>query len=529
MDSGLTHQQRQQRDNRQDVDQALQRQLEAPAPDLEGLEEGQLSGERATGLQASLGNQSILNLLNNLNQTASAVDALDQGEEESADLELEVESDEDLERDAELRQVGGGGGGGGAGAPSDSPWDVGVLFGGEDDPDAPAQPRRRRRRQGQQGPADLEGIFDGPEEDAARPAATAEMSAALGLPPDAPTERWGDSELEAIELPLREAVRLEGRTLSLDTLEAITGRDDPLHRATAIGRFLSHGRGELGFAALLAGPASGLLPESAGFASAAARLATLAICAEREEGGGIDTDRAAQLAMCTRAWPRAMAAARQAARESKLHAPLIAARALGLPGLPPDARLALPPPSVLGGRALEAAIPLGFIPPVPALVLPDPPSPTAEADPELSAIDAVLARFTGGLDPAALPPPPLLSAAAINPLLGCANALMNALGRAQVEMAAAAVAVRMVRDDAPIRATLNTADKALRELARGVVLAGRQLEKLRGKHLRRAREPAEKAAEALQRSRDALASLRAWAMATLAGALDAQARARASA
>ncbi|MFT4976235.1 MAG: hypothetical protein ACI8S6_002131, partial [Myxococcota bacterium] len=99
-----------------------------------------------------------------------------------------------------------------------------------------------------------------------------------------------------------------------------------------------------------------------------------------------------------------------------------------------------------------------------------------------------------------------------------------AMGRAQVELAAAAVAVRLVRPEAPIRATLRTADVALRELARGVVLAARQLERLRGKHLQVAQEPAERAVTALQSAAEALASLRTWGMSTLAGALDAQAR-----
>ena len=144
-------------------------------------------------------------------------------------------------------------------------------------------------------------------------------------------------------------------------------------------------------------------------------------------------------------------------------------------------------------------------------------------------MDAVLARFTGGADPAALPPPPILTHEAVAPILSAANALMSALGRAQVELAAAAVAVRMVRSDAPIRGTLTTADKALRELARGVILAARQLEGLRGQHLRTAQAPAEQAAAAMQSALDALKSLRSWGLATLAGALEARHKQQASA
>ena len=64
---------------------------------------------------------------------------------------------------------------------------------------------------------------------------------------------------------------------------------------------------------------------------------------------------------------------------------------------------------------------------------------------------------------------------------------------------------------------------ALRELARGVIKAGRSLERNQGRPLMQSREPAERAVKALRDSAAALAALRSWVFATLAGALHAEA------
>lgn len=520
MSSELTHQEQRKR-QRNDVDADLQRQLETPAPDFSGLEEGQLSGDRATGLQAHLGNQTILNLLDNLDRNAANLDALENEEEQEEGQEVELEREPSLEADTEFRQLGGGGGGGGGGNPSDNPWDIGVMFGGEDDPEPVNRPKRRRRKRRRQNPDAIEDVFEEDEEFVPAAASDAIVDV-FATPDDAHTVRWGDSVLTAVEPALLDPDNLDGRTLDLAHLEAHAGRQDPLHRPTAIGRFLAEGRGGLAFADVLSGPAGGLLPEQGGFPGAVARLATLTICAEQEAGGDVRTDRACALAMCAQVWPLVLDVARSAARQGKLHAPFIAASALGQKTLPEESRRVLPPPSLLGGRALEAALPLGHIPHVPNLHIPQAPQFHGDVDEALSTVDAVLARFTGGDDPAALPSLPMLTHEMIAPLLAAANQLMNALGRAQVELAAAAVAVRTVRGEAPIRSTLNTADTALRQLARGVVQAAQRLEKMRGAHLLSVQTSAEQAAAVLQSSKEALDALRTWGMATLAGAMDAQ-------
>jgi hypothetical protein len=59
--------------------------------------------------------------------------------------------------------------------------------------------------------------------------------------------------------------------------------------------------------------------------------------------------------------------------------------------------------------------------------------------------------------------------------LAAARDLVTAMGRAQVELAAAAGAVRSVCPTAPVSAVLEGADHALRHLARAVVDAGQRL------------------------------------------------------
>ncbi len=498
------------------IDEALRRQGQ---PDLEHLEEGQeLSSEQASKLQPQLGNQAVQNLLSSLKNASSSFAAVELEEEEEQE-ELS-EQEEDLETEMDLHQVSSGGGGGGAAA---NPWDVGMLFGGDDDEPEEIAQRRRMRASPSRRTEDTEDPFAEDDRSQLTEADLETVEAALGPPParDA-LPRWGDAHYQAVEAALLDPMLLGRRELIPESLVNRSGPLDPIDRALQLGRFLDRlSERTSGLAALLAKPAPVLLTAASGYAGAAARLANLVVCASAAHGGEDETDRALALAMCQDVWPLAMRAAQLAARRGQLHAPVIAAIALGEDPSLPAPRARLPAPSLLGGAALEAILPRSAALAVPSFARPPPPPPPA-FDADLAAADATLARFTGGLDPLDPPAPPVLTSQTLQPLFRAANALMNAMGRMQVEAAAAAIAVRRIRPDAPVRSALTHADRALRELARGVLKAGRRLEKLKGRPLHSAAAAATAAAAALQDAASALAALRSWVLSTLAGALDAQ-------
>ncbi|MFT5679326.1 MAG: hypothetical protein ACI8RZ_000230 [Myxococcota bacterium] len=518
MQSGLSHRKDRRPDALKDLNEELQKQNDR---ELEHLEEGQeLSAEQTATLQPQVGNQAILNLLNRLSSASSSISNVE-FEEEQEEEEIQ-EQEEDLESDMELRHLGGGGGGGGGGS-AGNPWEVGHLFGGEDDNPTGAPQRPRRRSTARREDGEIEDPFAEEYPDALSSEDLTGIDAALGpIASRSDQPRWGDARYEAVEGALLDPARLGRAVLTPESLIGYSGPKDPLGRAAEIGRFLSALDAEAPIAALLVGPAPSLMTAASGYAGAAARLACLAVCAEAAEGGERDTDAAVALALIRDAWPTAVDAARDAARRGRLHAPLIVAMVLGEPESLPGAHARLGPANLLGGLALERVLPEGFIPTIPSLDFTPPPAPPIFND-ALAAADAVLARMTGGLDPLDPPTPPTLTAESLQPILAAANALMSAMGKAQVEAAAAAIAVRQIRSDAPIRSPLAHTDRALRELARGVIKAGRSLEKNQGKSLMQAREPAERAVIALRDSAAALAALRSWVFATLAGALHAKA------
>jgi len=138
-------------------------------------------------------------------------------------------------------------------------------------------------------------------------------------------------------------------------------------------------------------------------------------------------------------------------------------------------------------------------------------------DPILDEMDRILAQFTGGEDPNA-PPPTHVSLDMLRPTLTTAAILVNQMGRVQVEIAAAAIAVRRNHSTAPVRQTLIHTDKALRALARGVVRAGKRLERLKDTPIAEAGNTPQQVVSALHNAKEALLTLRSWAFSTLAGA-----------
>ena len=100
--------------------------------------------------------------------------------------------------------------------------------------------------------------------------------------------RAGDSRYRAIEFGLQTPHAIGRRTLAPESMIDRTDHLDPIGRAAAIGRFLSNNATKEGartVARLTSMPAAILLTPSTGHAGAAARLATLTVCAEAKEGG----------------------------------------------------------------------------------------------------------------------------------------------------------------------------------------------------------------------------------------------------
>lgn len=501
--------------------------------DMEALEEGKdLHPEAAQRLQNRVGNQALANVLNRNNAAPQGADLSvemeeEEGQEQEAEEDVKESEDEGVEAEETQRQFGGsGGGGGGGGGAGANPWEMDEMFGGDDDEGGGKPTRRRRMRPSAirnfpgLGAQDLlppkpKNALEDDDLDA--------IERALGPLPAAATARWGDALYQAVEPALLDPRRL-GRRTSLEPEDLVdsTGVLDPLGRPAEMGRFLADACDGLlsrSLARVLGGPSAALLAPATGHAGAAARLASLAVCVEALEGGGLATDRAVAVALRRDAWPAAMEAASGVDAASRLRAPHLLTRLLGAdPADEPPVDEAALETAPIGGRALEAVIPSGQRPAIPHVNLSEVPF-VAEQDEEVAAVDAVLARLTGGADPADIPPDPTLSIQNVSPVLEAATGLINALSRAQVELAAAALAVRKVHPRAPVRRVLARADEALLTMARSVMSAGRRLEKLVGQPMNAAREQAAAQVEQLREAATALAALRVWAFSALGGAV----------
>lgn len=499
---------------------------------LESLDEGmELAPDQAGRVGGQFGNAALAALLGNQVATPGA-SGVDLEEEES--VELVEDLGEELASGHELDAPSYGGGGtpaapaGGGGGGGTDPWDVGHLFGGDDDDEDPNAPTRTGRiapsaRRTFKAPTD-DPFAEGPDEGELAPADIDGVDKAIG-----PTQargalsRDGDALYAAVEPCLADPRELGRKVLEPEDLVGRHGATDPVGRPTEIGRFIAtSGRSRRARAVgrILAGATSSLFAEAGGFSGGVARLCTLAVCAEALEGGGARTDRAVSLALAQDAWPRTVARARPMAQQGRLHAPEVLDDLLGgaTPSLPVDR---LPPPSVLGGRALESLLPPAYIPEVPDLDLDSDLHETSD-DPELAELDAALAFFATGRDFSSQAPDRPIPKSVLQPALHAARYLMNAAGKAHVEVAAAGLAVSSVRPGAPVRAPLEAVDRALARIARGVLRSGRKLERVAGRP-RHQVDPAEVGAmtDELRATRDRLLELRRWAFETVAGALDA--------
>lgn len=499
---------------------------------LESLDEGQeLSPDQAGRMAAQFGN-SVLAALVGSQLATPGVDGVDLEEEETVELAEDLGEELDAKHELEAPSHGGGGapvapvddGGGDDG----DPWDVGHLFGGDDDddegvPTPTKRPPRIPRRSFKPPKGDP---FADPDDDPELSDVDLDgLELALGPTSalgDAP--RDGDALYRTVEAALTDPRKLGRSRIEVEDLIGHHGATDPVARPISIGRFLSsaaRSRRARITARLLEHATGTLFPDASGYSAGVARLASLAVCAEAQEGGGARTDRAVALSLAYDCWPTTVAAARPMAQQGRLHAPevidtLLGERAPGRGHAPPGE------PSVLGGRALSRLLPSAYIPEVPEVELGGA-APVESADPELDEFDAVLQLLATGTDPlAAHDPDRPLEPDVLASVLHAARYLMNAAGKAHVEAAASALAVSRVRPGAPVRGPLEVMDRALARLARSILRAGRRLERLKGQP-RSSVDPAAVRASVheLRTARTGLLDLRTWTFESVAGALDA--------
>jgi hypothetical protein len=498
---------------------------------LEKIEEGQeISPDAAERLQPQMGNLAVQALLA---QTQSST----QTSTGTADFELAEEIQEQGEEyeggSLDVGDVsfggGSGDGGGGGGVPVDmNPWEVQHLFGGDDDdtPKKPTPKKPRRALPQQRSTADL-GTGLSTDDERLPDEEMNHIEESLGTTPVMKEEyRAGDSRYRAIEFGLQTPHAIGRRKLIPESMIDRTDHLDPIGRATAIGRFLSNNATEenaRAIARLTGAPVAILLTPSTGHAGAAARLATLTVCAEAQEGGAMHSDRAVAVSLCRDVWGHALESARKVAATGRVVAPHIVEAAGEIMDeseeqpkfhMTNEAMAAVR----LGTQALDAIIPIPIIPEIPSLNFAEAPALITE-NTAIAAADAALASFTGAPSAAELPNERILDSTTLQPVLDAATALVNAMGRAQVEFAAATIALKRVRPSAQSLSTLKHADKALRQLARTVVLHGDKLHRARGMPAAATGELTQTAILSMRQSAQSLSSLRHWVFSSIAEAL----------
>ena len=486
-----------------------QREIEATLDQqrqLEGLEEGhEFDSAQAAQLQPNLGNQSVQDLVNRLNNVDSELAQLDQ-----EGGELEEEQQEDFEFEEDLKGSFGGGTPEG-GSASSNPWETEFFYGGDDDDEAKTHKKRRRRRRVDYLPTQEED--DKEETQAPRMPVLEDV-----LPTPEQGKREGDAQYKTVELCLQDPMSIFGQSLNPDDLKNRKGHLDPIRGPIDIGRFFSqHAQKPLAksISSVLGGPLSPLMASQGGSSTAIARLATLTVCAEALEGGQERTDHALSLILHKSSWGRAVQAAKYLSQKGQLHAPKICSLVLGREFEEIDNRL--PTPNHLGGAALKATLPHPLSVSKPYLAIQE--EEAEEMDELVALLDRTMSTLITGMTPEQHKKT-VVDYEILQPALKSANGLLGALGRAQVEFAAAAISVKNTFSQAATVSTLKYADTALRQLAQATVRAGKTLEKLYGSDIRSVQEQSSTSIRLLEETILAMNSLRTWCFSTLAGSIN---------
>ncbi len=428
--------------------------------------EGGIDADLAAQLAPQLGNDALQELLKAGSETstgstnATAVDGRGQEAEEGEEEEREREQEQDLESEVQaiLPNFSGP-----SGAPGASPWAMGKFFGGEGDADEdPLGPVAGQWRPMPSLP-ELEdlplGGVDDPEPPGAGPDAgwLDEARRELGRAP------WSK---DLLGRGLRDPVPLCRPHFEPESLD--DGLNTPFGRARAALELLARHAEPASVrrrAWTLHGAGSALAPHQMGYSGATARaLHALSVVLDSVPDREV-WERILEARLCV----NARAVAEQAA--DRLEPGTLGAVALFeviFPPEGPDAEGmagddAAPHPAALD--ALGIAARLTPMPRIEAWV----PAPPAEEDLDGSmAIDRVLRAFTSA---------GARGGHVLEPLFNRMNSLLDALGLAQLELAAAALAAVAagVSRNAALSA-ISAGDAALVRVARSLVRVGRNLE-----------------------------------------------------
>jgi len=489
-----------------------QRQIEAALEQqkqIEGFEEGQdFDSQQAAQLQPHMGNQSVQDLISRLNNVQNNLQVL---EEEGQDFEEEQQ--EDLEIEEDLKGSFGGGGDSGSGSSSSNPWETEFFYGGDDDEEGKKHRKKRRRRR-------VDYLPTQEEDDKEEKQAPSQSILEHVLPTPSQGLRKGDSIYKSVELCLMDPVLIFGQNLDPNSLKDRKGNLDPIRGPIEIGRFLSeHAEHSMSqnLASMLGSPAAALLTPQGGSSTAVARLATLAVCAEVAEGGGISTDRAVSLSLHKGVWTKAVHAAKILSQQGQLHAPKICSLVLQKDFQ--DHHSKLPNPNLLGGAALRKTLPHPLAVSLPYLALKE--EEEEIFDSLVAQLDRTMETLITGMTPEESKKT-TIDYEVLQPALKSANTLLGALGRSQVEFAAAAIAVKNTYEQASVISTLHYADTALRQLAQATVQAGRTLERLYGGDLEQAQQLSASSIQLIKDTKAAMLALRTWCFSTIAGAINYQ-------
>ena len=463
-----------------------------------------IDAELAARLAPAMGNAALAGLLNRGTETASS----------AGDTALEEkQSEEDKEEEGEEKEAGeiehvlpsfstGGGGGGGGGQP---PWAMARQFGGDDDDVVEviaASGARWRPMPVLPDPDDEDAELEPADDDAAPEDADGPdlrgATAALGEASWRPT---------TLSRGLRNPRLLARREFGPEALVDADGLDHAFGRARAMLRFVArHGDG-LDAVLIARASAAGepMFPAAAGFAGATARALALVEVALVSLPPA--WERLLDVVADPRPRGRVENVAAEVAENGGLSCTALFEAVLGARVLPVevDPVLAAHPGAV---AALVAAARVDPLPLVDLWTLPERPP----ADPALAALDAVMARFTGGEDPTDQG----LGGAELGPLFDTMNQLLGAIGGALVEVTAAGVAVAPHVPVPSVVGVLAPTETALRRAARRLYAAGQSLETLVGTEA--FEEVRSISAEALA-VRQTVEVVRQSALATLAGLL----------
>ena len=501
-------QQRQQRLQQQQ--RQIQSDIETQRSSPELYEEGvDLDNNKAAQMQEHSGNEAIQDLIDQLGIIEHHLSDLDGSEQEVIE-----DVDLDLDKAQQLKD----GDGDDDGVNDDDPWAQEFFFGGEDEP---IQIRRKRISKKRVTHLELEDE-ERTEDQKVRPAFPVIEDF---LPSPEQGERFGDAKYTAVELGLKNLEQLIGHSLLPEDLQYRQGVNDPIRLPIEIGRFLEkHAFNEMAcsLGALVGQPLAQFLTPQGGFSTAISRLATIALCAEITQGPARTVDTAISLSLQREAWERCQTTAKDLADQGELHAPKIAEQIIGSEALETE-QINLPQANPLGGVALHHILPK----PIPLL----PPSinyPKSRLEKEdddlLNDLDRILFEFTSSdaerQQEEERDEDPLIDITLLQPSLQTANQILKALGRAQVEFAACAVATHQVYPKAKMKKILDHCDSVLRNIARSTVQAGKRIERMQGERRSTIEKKIDLCFQTLRECHNSLQSLRNWALISFAGAAE---------